>query len=246
MTTVESGTAVGVEYIPEETRAVAIHEAGHAVASYVYAKDHESTRLSVRMRAGSLGHHQAIQKDERFSAWRHEEVAQLIWILGAMAAERVFYGENSVGVGGDVYSVTSLAGRMVGMSAMGPEPVDLKGRVPEEFREEREELLMKRFEKIGLQIMRRGGMGGNMMDPSPIASVLGDRDKRTAAAQLLGQAYVTAHHVIQHNQDKVEQIAEVLIERRELHGDEVVELLERARLEAPQIDLLDEAAWPKV
>ena len=32
MTTVESGTAVGVEYVPEETRAVAIHEAGHAVA----------------------------------------------------------------------------------------------------------------------------------------------------------------------------------------------------------------------
>jgi len=25
-----------------------------------------------------------------------------------------------------------------------------------------------------------------------------------------------------------------------------VELLERARLEAPEIDLLDEAAWPKV
>ena len=246
MTTVESGTAVGVEYIPEETRAVAIHEAGHAVASHVYAKDHESTRLSVRMRAGSLGHHQAIQKDERFSAWRHEEVAQLIWILGAMAAERVFYGENSVGVGGDVYSVTSLAGRMVGMSAMGPEPVRLEGRVPDEFRDEKEKELMERFEKIGLQIMRRGGMGGNMMAPDPITSVLGDHHKRTAAAQLLGQAYVTAHHVIAHNREKVEQIAEVLIERRELHGDEVVELLERARLEAPEIDLLDEAAWPKV
>jgi cell division protease FtsH len=246
MTTVESGTAVGVEYIPEETRAVAIHEAGHAVASHVYAKDHESTRLSVRMRAGSLGHHQAIQKDERFSAWRHEEVAQLIWILGAMAAERVFYGENSVGVGGDVFSVTTLAGRMVGMAAMGPEPVNLEGRVPEEFREEQEQKFMERFEKIGLQIMRRGGMGGNMMAPDAISSILGDRDKRKAAAQLLGQAYVTAHHVIEHNRDKVEQIAEVLIERRELHGDEVVELLDRARLEAPQIDLLNEAAWPKV
>ena len=31
MTTVETGTAVGIEYIAEETRAVAIHEAGHAV-----------------------------------------------------------------------------------------------------------------------------------------------------------------------------------------------------------------------
>ena len=245
MTTVESGTAVGVEYIAEETRAVAIHEAGHAVASHVYMKDSESTRLSVRMRAGSLGHHQAIQKDERFSAWRHEEVAQLVWILGAMAAERVFYGENSIGVGGDVQGATSAAAWMVGMCAMAPEPVRLDGRVPEEFREEQEERIMKRFEKMGLQIMRRG-QGGSMMEADPIASVLGDRDKRIAAAQLLGQAYVTAYHLVRLNQEKVEQIAEVLIERRELHGDEVVELLERAKLDEPQIDLLDESAWPKV
>jgi ATP-dependent Zn protease len=245
MTTVESGTAVGIEYVDAETRAVAIHEAGHAVASHVYMKDSESTRLSVRMRAGSLGHHQAIQKDERFSSWRHEEVSKLIWILGAMAAERVFYDENSVGVGGDVYSVTSTAAWMVGMCAMGPEPVRLDGRVPEEFREEQEEQIMKRFEKIGLQIMRRG-QGGSMMASDPIAAVLGDGDKRRAAAQLLGQAYVTAFHLVRRNREQVEQIAEVLIERRELHGDEVVELLERARLQEPTIDLLDEAAWPKV
>ena len=33
MTTVESGTAINIDYVPEETRAVAIHEAGHAVAA---------------------------------------------------------------------------------------------------------------------------------------------------------------------------------------------------------------------
>jgi hypothetical protein len=31
-----------------------------------------------------------------------------------MAAERVFYNENSTGVGGDVMSVTGADGRMVG------------------------------------------------------------------------------------------------------------------------------------
>jgi ATP-dependent Zn protease len=73
-----------------------------------------------------------------------------------------------------------------------------------------------------------------------------DGDKRQAAAQILGQAYVTAFNLIRHNQEKVEQIAEVLVERREMHGDEVLEMLDRARLEEPQIDLLDENAWPKV
>ena len=127
MTTVESGTAVNIEYPPEETRAVAIHEAGHAAASHVYMKDSESTRISIRMRGGSLGHHQAAEQVERFSRWRSDQMAMLIWGLGAMAAERVFYGQTSSGVGGDVGAVTALAALMVGASAMGPEPLDLDG-----------------------------------------------------------------------------------------------------------------------
>ena len=39
-----------------------------------------------------------------------------------MAAERVFYGENTSGVGGDVQSVTWRTARMVGGAAMGPQP----------------------------------------------------------------------------------------------------------------------------
>ena len=72
------------------------------------------------MRGGALGHHQALEKEERFSRFRSEEFARLVWALGAMAAERVFYGENSNGVGGDVMSVTAQAAHMVGASAMGP------------------------------------------------------------------------------------------------------------------------------
>jgi ATP-dependent Zn protease len=245
MTTVESGTAQGIEYVPEETRSVAIHEAGHAAASHIYMKDSQSTRLSIRKRGASLGHHQAIQKDEQFVPWRHQEFAQVIWGLGAMAAERVFYAENSTGVGGDVQSVTATAAWMVGYCAMGPEEVSLKGRVPEEFREEQEDRIMERFERIGSQIMQRG-QPINMMQSDPVGAVLGDPGKRKAAAQILGQAFVTAHNLISHNQERVEQIAEVLIERREMHGDEVLELLERARLQEPSIDLLDEKSWPKV
>src|SRR5436189_5285045 len=89
MTTVEAGPAVGVEYIPEETRAVAIHEAGHAATAHVLLKGAESTRISIRMRAGSLGHHQALEKEERFSSWKSEEMAKLAWTLGALAAEQV-------------------------------------------------------------------------------------------------------------------------------------------------------------
>jgi ATP-dependent Zn protease len=245
MTTIESGTAIGVNYVESETRAVAIHEAGHAVASHVYMADVLSTRLSIRMRGGSLGHHQAIEKEERFSSWRHEEVGNLVWTLGAMAAEHVFYGENSVGVGGDIQSATWRAAMMVGAAGMGPEPVDLEGRINGERRDEVEKELMERFERLGVMIMNRA-QGGNMMAGDPIGAVLSDPAKRRAAAQILGQAFVTAVACVRHNREAVAQVAEALVERGELYGDEVVELLDSTAPQAPAIDLLDERTWPKV
>jgi ATP-dependent Zn protease len=253
MTTVESGTAIGTEYVPEETRAVALHEAGHAAAAHVYMKGAESTRLSIRQRGAALGHHQAREKEERFSSWRSEEMAQLIWALGAMAAERVFYGENSTGVGGDVQSATARAAWMVGACGMAPEAPELNGHgrtngtVARRTRSAAGKVdnVMERFEQIGLQIMNRTGNGG-ALGSDPLAGVLGDRDKRALAAQLLGQAYVTAYALISHNKKAVEQIADALIERKELFGDELVEILESAKLKIPRLDLTQAKAWPAV
>jgi cell division protease FtsH len=246
MTTVESGTAVNLEYVPHETKAIAIHEAGHAATGHVFMKGAESVRLSIRRRGASLGHHQALEKEERFSSWRSEQMARLIWGLGAMAAERVFYGENSTGVGGDVQSTTALAAWMVGSWGMAPERVELDGKYSKKaYEQEKREKIMSQFEDIGLQIMNRTS-GGGPMTHDPIASVLGDPQKRKMVAQLLGQAYFSAHLLVENNRDAVERIAEVLIERREMHGDEVLELLDGAGLKQPAVDLTDERIWPKI
>ncbi len=242
MTTVESGTAVSIEYMPEETRAVAVHEAGHAVNSHLFMKDVLSTRLSIRKRGNSLGHHQAIQTNERFSSWRSEEFAKLVWTLGAMAAEHVFYSENSTGVGGDVQSATLRAAWMVGICGMAPEPVLINGSGEPD---ERAEAVTERLERIGNSIMNRAQASGPMV-ADPIAAVLNDRDKRRSAAQLLGQAYLTAYATVAANRDRVEHVADTLIERKEMHGDEVVELLNGAGLVKPEIDVLNEATWPQV
>jgi ATP-dependent Zn protease len=246
MTTVESGTAIGTEYVPAETRAVAIHEAGHAATAHVYMKGAESTRLSIKRRGAALGHHQAREKEERFSSWRSEEQAQLVWALGAMAAERVFYGENSTGVGGDVQSATARAAWMVGACGMAPEQVDLastNGRATKKTLDQRRDVIAQRLQQIGTQIMNRTGDGG-ILGHDPLAGVLNDRDKRVFAAQLLGQAYVTAHAFILENKEAVEKIADELVEKRELFGDELVQILESAKLKAPELDLTKEAAWP--
>jgi ATP-dependent Zn protease len=244
-TTIESGMAISIEYVPEETRAVAIHEAGHAVAAHAYMKEVESTRLSIRRRGAALGHHQALEKEERFSSWRHEEMGRLIWALGAMAAERVFYGENATGVGGDVQSATARAAWMVGACAMGPEPVELDSRFDDESVEQTRVRIAKRFQGLGTQIMNRTG-GGGPFGQDPIAGVLGDHDQRAMVAELLGQAYVAAYNLIAHNRGAVEHVAEALVERRELHGDEILELLDAANLQVPDVDMTKDEAWPKL
>ena len=130
-------------------------------------------------------------------------MARLVWTLGAMAAERVFYGENSNGVGGDVQSATAQAAFMVGASAMGPERVAVTP-LDDETEEQARERVMKRFQEIGVGIMNRTSGGGPFAE-NPIAGVLQDRDKRDLAAQIIGQAYVNAYNLVLHNKDAVSQ-----------------------------------------
>jgi cell division protease FtsH len=245
MTAVESGTAIGIRYVEHETRAVAIHEAGHAAAAHVYRPELESSRLSIRMRGGSLGHHQAFQKEERFSEWQSEAMGGLIHTLGAMAAEIVFYGENTSGVGGDLQSATWDTGYMVGAAGMGPRPVHLNGtKVKGETEDETRERIEKRLQDIGNKIMNRTQIGG--LTGNPVASVLGDRYKREYVAQIMGEAFVTAFNFVRENKESVERIANTLIEKQELFGNDLGRLLDAQGLRRPEIDWTKDETWPQM
>jgi ATP-dependent Zn protease len=245
MTTLESGTAINVSYPEHELRSVAIHEAGHAVTAHVYRPDLESSRLSTRMRGGSLGHHQTFEREERFSRWQHEEIGTLVHVLGAMAAENVFYGENTGGVGGDLQTATDTAAWMVGTAGMRPLHVDLDGSAEDEDAEEAHERIMKRFERNGRTLMNRT-RGSADFHADPIAAILRDPFKHAVAAQILGQAYVMAVNLVAANKDAVDAIATHLAERRELYGDELVELLDRQELVKPELDYTKEETWPRM
>ena len=146
-----------------------------------------------------------------------------------MAAEHVFYGENSQGVSGDVASATATAAAMVGMWAMGPDPVHIEGSIETS---EETELVLKRLERIGSAIMNRAG-GARIHGRGPDRIDPAQPDKKRAAAQIIGQAYVTAYALMASNREQVERIADTLVERKEMHGDEVVDLLNSVGLKRP-------------
>jgi ATP-dependent Zn protease len=75
---------------------------------------------------------------------------------------------------------------------------------------------------------------------------MSDPFKRRMAAQILGQAYYQAYNAMRQNRAALEKVADALVEKRELHGDEVVDLLEEVRPIKPTVDYLDKTTWPKL
>jgi ATP-dependent Zn protease len=167
-------------------------------------------------------------------------------VLGAMAAENVFYGENSGGVGGDLQTATDTVAWMVGTAGMRPLRVELNGNVPKgEDPDEVREQILKRFERIGRTLMNRT-RGSADFHADPIAAILSDPFKQAVAAQILGQAYVMAVNLVAANRDAVEEIATRLADKRELYGDELVDLLDAQNLVQPELDYTKEETWPRM
>ena len=82
------------------------------------------------------------------------------------------------------------------------------------------------------------------MGSDPITSALSDPSKRRAAGQIIGQAYVVAHNLAKENQEALARIADVLMEKKEIFGDELLDLLDSVGLRIPELDYGDEAVWP--
>ena len=247
MTTVESGVAVGQPYAKHEERSIAVHEAGHAVCSHLYADNVLSTRLSVRKRGDSGGHHQAMRLEDRFVEWRSEQIAGLIWSLGAMAAEYVFYDQTTTGVGGDVYSTTAHAVRMVGRAGMGPTPVDLSDRI------------------AGPRAPRGRGAGAphealreaRHADHAPLRRQHAQRRRRLRRARRRRQAepgrradraaFVIAYNTIRHNREGTDYVAGAARLAPASSTATTSSRCSRTRgSKRPEIDLLDEDAWPVI
>ncbi len=222
MGNIEAGLAHPVVYTERERLAVARHELGHAVAARYFLPEAVSVRLSIRMRSGSLGHHRTVDKEEEFSKFRSQEAGSLRHILGAIASERAFYGENSTGVSGDLVQATLLASLMVGVWGMGPD------RLPPH--------LSRLAVNIGEYLISVAAVVGSEIlgDQTPAGSALRNPRQRQAIAQVIGAAYIDDWRVMRVNKDAIDLAAEALMAQGELVGDEIGGLLDSVGLREPE------------
>jgi ATP-dependent Zn protease len=165
------------------------------------------------MRGDTAGHHMAIEEQEQFNRFRRQLAGDIRHKLGGIAAERAFYGENSAGVVGDLAVATGLAYLMVGRAGMGAE------RLPPQ--------ISAKAVGIGESLISVPGPGDGQA-----ADVLRPFVRATIA-QVLGAAYIDCWRLMVVNLDAIDRAAEVLLVRRELVGDEILDLLRSVGLRLP-------------
>jgi ATP-dependent Zn protease len=220
MGNIEAGLVQPFEYTEREAIAVARHELGHAVAATFYKPEHAHVRLSIKMRGLTGGHHRTAAEQEEFSKFRSQMAAEVRHSLGAIAAERVFYGENSNGVFGDLRSATSEACHMVGLVGMGAE------KLPPE--------IAKKAVNIGQYLISAAEIGGSPLEGSSrTGAVLQNPIARRTVAEVLGAAYIDCWRLMYVNREAIDQAVQALIAQGELVGDEIKGLLDSVGLRFP-------------
>jgi cell division protease FtsH len=227
MGNIESGLVQPVEFTEREAVSTARHEVGHAVAMRFFQPDHAPVRLSIRMRSdGSLGRLRSQSMEEEFTQFRSQMAGRLRTILGAIASERVFYGENSDGVYGDLRQATGLATHMVGLVGMGPDDLS-------------EEHSRKAI-GFGEYLISVAEMAGGALNSTGQVGPTLSGKGRVTVAQVLGSAYIDCWRLMKVNQESIDQAAEALIAQGELVGDEITGLLDSVGLR----HFTDADPWP--
>jgi cell division protease FtsH len=223
---VESGLPIPIEYSERDKVAIARHELGHTIASHFFQKDHGHVRLSVRRRAdprlGEIGgYHLAIPTEEQYSHFRSQMAGRIRSTLGAIACERVFYGENTTGVSEDLRMATQTACVMAGIVGMGADELDPK--------------LSAKAANIGEHLISVREITQGMHEQSTWeGAVLGNPRGRRVVAQILGAAYIDDWRLMYVNKEGIDLAVEGLMSQGgELVGDEISGLLDSVGLREP-------------
>jgi ATP-dependent Zn protease len=197
--TEEVGIKQAVAYTENERKAVATHEAGHATAAYFLGKERRLEVLSIIKRRGSLGLLAHGDSEERFTRSRSELESSLAIALGGLAAEEVFLGETGTGPASDLAYATEVAATMVGSLGMA-----------------------------GTLISYEAMIDGPFNSKNLVGKVLSNSDTKDKVGDILDAQRERVKSCLEVNRDVVMALRDALIERDELVGESISEVIEDA------------------
>lgn len=105
---------------PEDIKATAYHEAGHAIVALCVEHSDPVERVTVIPRTRSLGHTAFRQKKERVTYWYKEAIDKIAVLMGGQVAEELYVNDISSGAKQDIKVATNLARAMICEWGMNP------------------------------------------------------------------------------------------------------------------------------
>ena len=191
-----------------EKRLTAYHECGHVLVSKSLLGMDPIHKVTIIPRGMALGITQALPIDERRTYSKTYCFNQLAFMLGGRAAEKLVLGDLSTGAGNDIEKATKLARKMVcewGMSErLGPLS----------YGEKQEEIFLGR--EIGMH-----------RDYSEDTA----REIDSEVKKIVEEAGVVAERIIKKNIAKLKKLAQTLLEKEILTGEEIDVLLRDKKIE---------------
>ena len=191
----------------EERRSTAYHECGHALMAWLMPGSDPVDKISIVPRGRALGITSYVPKEERYSRSKEDLLRSLAMMMGGRAAEHLVFKHYTTGAANDIERATALARKMVcelGMSEnLGPLTFGKK-----------EEMVF-----LGREIATH-------KDYSEQTAQRIDEEVRS----LVEGAYRQALSQLEQNVDKLRLLADTLLEREVMDGDEMNRLLHGERL----------------
>jgi cell division protease FtsH len=206
----EVGMGQPVGYTDHELRLIATHEAGHATAAWLTAPERRLEVLTVIKRRSALGLLAHGDRDDVFTRSRSELRALVQIALAGQCAEEIFFDDVSTGPGGDLLYATNCAAEMVGAHGMNDSLVSY----------------------MAIQ-------NSSFSDTNIVGRVLADDRGRDAVEGLLQEQKRVIKQLLEDNRHLVEALRDALVERHELVGNEITDVLERAAAAARVVDLTE-------
>lgn len=187
---------------PEEKRIIAYHEVGHAMVAAAQTNSAPVHKITIIPRtSGALGYTMQVDEGEHFLYSRQYLLNKLATLTGGRVAEEIICNTCTTGASNDIEQATQLARSMITRYGMSD-----------------------RYGMMALETQGNAYLGGNA---SLACSDKTAADIDTEVQQLIADAKDKAAGIISSRIDKMHEVAEYLLERETITGEEFMKILEK-------------------
>ncbi len=206
------------KYTDKAKRLTAFHEAGHAVTSYFIKDYYRVKEISIIPRGLGAGGYTWFTPDEESFESKQDMLNELLSLFGGRVAEAVALGDISTGASNDLQHASEICRGMVkkyGMTeALGPVVYD-----------------------EGNNQVFLGKDYGQVNNYSDDTGMRIDKE----VERLMREAYAATEKILREHIDKLELVANALLEKEKLSGEEFASLMENGYIEEPKAEETPEA-----